>query len=64
VSAGIAKSEARRHKREGKKIGKQVQLEKLKEREHSKGIEERVRGLKRSVFLFLVIIVSSNFLSL
>ncbi|KAF8461163.1 hypothetical protein DFH94DRAFT_683572 [Russula ochroleuca] len=48
VSAGIAKSEARRHKREGKKIGKQVQLEKLKEREHSKGIEERVRGLKRS----------------
>ena len=29
-SARIAKSEARRREREGKKIGKQVQLEKLK----------------------------------
>jgi rRNA-processing protein EBP2 len=32
---GIAKSEARRREREGK-IGEQVQLEKLKERERSK----------------------------
>ena len=29
-SARIAKSEARRREREGKKIGKEVQLEKLK----------------------------------
>jgi len=52
-SAGIAKSEARRREREGKKIGKQVQLEKLKEREHSKkDMEERLKGLKRSAFFF------------
>jgi len=50
-SAGIAKSEARRREREGKKIGKQVQLEKLKERERSKkDMEERLKGLKRSAF--------------
>ena len=48
-SAGIAKSEARRREREGKKIGKQVQLEKLKEREYNKkDMEERLKGLKRS----------------
>ena len=41
-SASIAKSEARRREREGKKIGKQVQLEKM---------EERLKGLKRSAFL-------------
>ncbi|KAF8476612.1 eukaryotic rRNA processing protein EBP2-domain-containing protein [Russula ochroleuca] len=47
-SAGIAKSEARRREREGKKIGKQVQLEKLKERERSKkDMDERLKGLKR-----------------
>ncbi|KAH9989715.1 eukaryotic rRNA processing protein EBP2-domain-containing protein [Russula compacta] len=47
-SAGIAKSEARRREREGKKIGKQVQLEKLKERERSKkDMEERLKSLKR-----------------
>ncbi|KAH9984601.1 eukaryotic rRNA processing protein EBP2-domain-containing protein [Russula vinacea] len=46
---GIAKSEARRRKREGKKIGEQVQLEKLKERERSKkDMQERLKGLKRS----------------
>ena len=51
-SASIAKSEARRREREGKKIGKQVQLEKLKERERSKkDMEERLKGLKRSTFL-------------
>ena len=54
-SAGIAKSEARRREREGKKIGKQVQLEKLKEREHSKkDMEERLKGLKRSALCFSV----------
>ena len=53
-SAGIAKSEARRREREGKKIGKQVQLEKLKEREHNKkDMEERLKGLKRSTFFLL-----------
>jgi rRNA-processing protein EBP2 len=54
-SAGIAKSEARRREREGKKIGKQVQLEKLKEREHSKkDMEERLKGLKRSAYFSLI----------
>jgi rRNA-processing protein EBP2 len=53
-TAGIAKSEARRREREGKKIGKQVQLEKLKEREHNKkDMEERLKGLKRSAFFFV-----------
>ncbi|KAN0125325.1 Eukaryotic rRNA processing protein EBP2 domain containing protein [Lactarius tabidus] len=47
-TAGIAKSEARRREREGKKIGKQVQLEKIKERERSKkDTEERLKVLKR-----------------
>ena len=51
-SASIAKSQARRREREGKKIGKQVRLEKLKERERSKkDMEERLKGLKRSTFL-------------
>ena len=50
-SAAIAQSEARRREREGKKVGKQVQLEKLKERERSKkDMEERLKGLKRSAF--------------
>ena len=50
-SASIAKSESRRHESEGKKIDKQVQLEKLKERERSKkDMEERLKGLKRSAF--------------
>jgi rRNA-processing protein EBP2 len=50
-SAGIAKSEARRREREGKKVGKQVQLEKLKERERNKkDMEVRLKGLKRSAF--------------
>ena len=53
-SAGIAKSEARRREREGKKIGKQVQLEKIKERQRNKkDMEERLKGLKRSVSSYL-----------
>jgi hypothetical protein len=53
-SACIAKSEERRREREGKKIGKQVQLEKIKERERSKkDMEDRLKGLKRSAFLSL-----------
>lgn len=52
--AGIKKSEDKRREREGKKFGKQVQLEKLKERERSKkDMEERLKGLKRSKILFL-----------
>ncbi|KAG5645988.1 hypothetical protein DXG03_004589 [Asterophora parasitica] len=48
-SAGIKKSEDKRKEREGKKFGKQVQVEKLKEREKSKkDMEERLKGLKRS----------------
>ena len=58
-SANIAKSEARRREREGKKIGKQVQLEKLKERERSKkDMEDRLKGLKRSAFCFLSLSLS------
>ncbi len=47
--AGIKKSEDKRKEREGKKFGKQVQQEKLKERQQSKkDMEERLKGLKRS----------------
>lgn len=47
--AGIKKSEEKRKEREGKKFGKQVQIEKLKERERGKKeMEERLKGLKRS----------------
>ncbi|KAG8688204.1 rRNA-processing protein and EBNA1-binding protein ebp2, partial [Ceratobasidium sp. 423] len=46
--AGIQKSEAAKKQRELKKIGKQVQVEKLKERERGKKeMNERVKGLKR-----------------
>jgi rRNA-processing protein EBP2 len=48
-SATIKRSEEKRKEREGKKFGKQVQLEKIKERERSKkDMEERLKGLKRS----------------
>ena len=48
-SATIKRSEDKRKEREGKKFGKQVQMEKLKERERNKkDIEERLKGLKRS----------------
>ncbi|KAJ7133592.1 eukaryotic rRNA processing protein EBP2-domain-containing protein [Mycena epipterygia] len=47
-SAGIKKSDEKRKEREGKKFGKQVQIEKLKEREKGKKeMEERLKGLKR-----------------
>lgn len=50
-SASIKKSEDKRKEREGKKFGKQVQIEKLKERERSKkDMEDRLKGLKRSTF--------------
>ena len=47
--AGINKSEDARRQRELKKVGKQVQVEKLKERaKGKKDMEERLKGLKRS----------------
>lgn len=47
--AGIARSDQKRREREGKKFGKQVQLEKQRERERGKkDMEERLKGLKRS----------------
>ncbi|OSX59721.1 hypothetical protein POSPLADRAFT_1183396 [Postia placenta MAD-698-R-SB12] len=46
--AAIKRSEEKRKEREGKKFGKQVQMEKLQERERSKKeMEERLKGLKR-----------------
>jgi Eukaryotic rRNA processing protein EBP2 len=49
--ANIKRSEEKRKEREGKKFGKQVQMEKLKERERSKkDMEERLKSLKRSTF--------------
>jgi rRNA-processing protein EBP2 len=55
-SATIKRSEEKRKEREGKKFGKQVQMEKLKERERSKkDMEERLKGLKRSVYLSLIL---------
>ena len=48
-NAAIKKSELKRKEREGKKFGKQVQIEKQKERERSKkDMEDRLKGLKRS----------------
>lgn len=53
-SSGIKKSEDKRKEREGKKFGKQVQVEKLKEREkNKKEMEERLKGLKRSMSYIL-----------
>ncbi|KAI0667712.1 eukaryotic rRNA processing protein EBP2-domain-containing protein [Trametes maxima] len=47
-SAGLKRSEEKRKEREGKKFGKQVQMEKIKERQQSKKeVEERLKGLKR-----------------
>lgn len=52
-TASIKKSEDKRKEREGKKYGKQVQIEKVKERERSKkDMEERLKGLKRSPSVF------------
>lgn len=55
-TAGIKKGEEARKQRELKKFGKQVQVEKLKERvKGKKEMEERLKGLKRSEFhLFLL----------
>lgn len=48
-SSSIKKSEEKRKEREGKKFGKQVQIEKLKERERNKKeMDEKLKALKRS----------------
>ena len=50
-SATIKRGEEKRKEREGKKYGKQMQMEKLQERERSKkDMEERLKGLKRSAY--------------
>jgi rRNA-processing protein EBP2 len=50
-TAGIKRSEEKKREREGKKFGKKVQVEKLKEREkNKKEMDERIKGLKRSEF--------------
>ena len=57
--AGIQKSEEARRQREGKKFGKQVQVERTKERVAArKEMEERVKGLKRSAFLAGMILMA------
>lgn len=49
---GIKKSEAARKQRELKKYGKQIQVEKLKQREQDKkGFADKIQGLKRSEHL-------------
>lgn len=48
-SQGIKKSENAKKQRELKKFGKQIQHEKLRQREQDKkSFEDRVQGLKRS----------------
>lgn len=50
-TANIKKSEEAKKQREGKRFGKQVQQEKLKERvQTKKEMEERIKGLKRSSY--------------
>ena len=47
--AEMKRSEQKKKEREGKKYGKQIQIEKIKERERSKKeVEERLKALKRS----------------
>ena len=59
-SAEIKASEEKKKQREGKKFGKQVQIEKLKEREQSKKeMEEKLKGLKRSMYQHPLFLTSS-----
>jgi len=52
-SAEIKRSEEKRKERENKKYGKQIQVEKQKEREQAKkNMDERIKGLKRSKLRF------------
>jgi rRNA-processing protein EBP2 len=48
-TASIKRSEEKKRERDGKKFGKKVQVEKLKEREkNKKEMDERIKSLKRS----------------
>jgi len=52
-SAEIKRGEEKRKERENKKYGKQIQVEKQREREQAKkDMDERIKGLKRSTFRF------------
>lgn len=56
-NAAIKKGEEKRREREGKKFGKQVQIEKLREREKSKkDLDEKIKGLKRSTSVAYVLL--------
>jgi rRNA-processing protein EBP2 len=55
-SSSIKKSEDKRKEREGKKFGKQVQIEKIKERERNKKeMDEKLKALKRSRFFTQIV---------
>jgi rRNA-processing protein EBP2 len=55
--ASIKKGEEKRREREGKKFGKQVQIEKVREREQNKkGLDEKIKGLKRSASYDILLI--------
>jgi rRNA-processing protein EBP2 len=57
-SAGIKKGEEAKKQRDLKKFGKQVQVEKLKEREKmKKDMQDRLKGLKRSKASFSTSII-------
>lgn len=63
--ASIKKGEEKKREREGKKFGKQVQIEKAREREKSKkDLDEKIKGLKRSerscVLLFCDLIAGTR----
>jgi len=48
-SAEIKRGEEKRKERQNKKYGKQIQVEKLKDRERAKkDMDDRIKGLKRS----------------
>jgi rRNA-processing protein EBP2 len=48
-SAEIKRGEEKRKERQNKKYGKQIQVEKQRERERAKkDMDERIKGLKRS----------------
>ena len=52
-STGIKKSEVARKQRDLKKFGKQIQVEKLKQREmDKKNFSEKMQGIKRSELRF------------
>ena len=58
-SAEIKRSEDKRKERQNKKYGKQIQVEKQKERERTKkDMDERIKGLKRSKLRFQYVLLA------